>query len=176
MHIGELRALTADDWQDFGPSWPPNGSLAAFFSFKVGGDKSIRVVDPREGTVRTLVPPEENPAMFEFAWSPDGQELFYIIYDGHSKMVEKSGSSNGRNILILYGWEFMNLFFAMLIITVSRLGDRRCGRPQNPIPIPLQNPWATKLVAIDLDRHASSPSSNAPDGTMTQKARGVCRR
>jgi hypothetical protein len=77
-------------WDDYlsglgSHAWSPDGSQLAFTSQKEGATTALRILDPRTGSVRTVV---EKPMVFKTPqWSPDGKWILVHQFDIGNVMV-----------------------------------------------------------------------------------------
>jgi Tol biopolymer transport system component len=97
------HAVTADTSESDLPSigyvqWSPAGGRIAFLRWAPNGDASLCVTDLQHGE-RALV---LSPSIDEFAWSPDGRWLAYLIRNPNSVWVVRADGSRRKRLGRLY--------------------------------------------------------------------------
>ncbi len=94
----DVRRLTENRFDDWLPSWSPDGKVLLFASDREGRRQSIYVMDPDGNNVRRLTP--ENSNNWGASFSPDGKQIvFTSSRDGNNEVYVMNGDGTQQRRL-----------------------------------------------------------------------------
>ena len=112
---GQARRLTRARGAAASPRFSPDGRFVAFVGHEHGdenfGRNSHLLVIPAEGgSPRSLSEPLDRPAVGNFAWSPDGAHVLFLVADRGRQSLYRAGMANGSASLVVGGERQLQAF------------------------------------------------------------------